>query len=422
MLSNDTYLKLKAGDREIWSQAFNYLYSIAYSAARERLAGVLAHQCEDIALETVEELFTQVENVKSDDHLKALTLLIARSKASDELRRHLSKKRGSGELTALEELQGEEDIADMAAQEEAVLETIEREELAEVLGKMAQCLNRKQELILKDYYFEGLSHVEIAEKRGIPMGSVGVFIQRGVESLRSMLARRPQLRAELMASLTEGALVRIMVPMVSVLQCAKWFSLIPKLTEALASAPITLDLGEEKRLRQLRIKHLKETWADFDAKPAALEGPLSFYNNFKRRLMRVVEVNREERLLNEIAEDQAVALSSVASRKGYVNFGDIDSAVNNCFTSQRHGAVFMSAVWPPASLLVKLHALLRERQLVVVDEPEPEPEPNVHYPPELEPEPEPEELPSDKPPTAPELETWQQQYLSKQLDEHYAVE
>lgn len=56
------------------------------------------------------------------------------------------------------------------------------------------------------------------------MGSVGVYIQRGVESLRSMLARKPQLRAELLVSLTEGALVRMIIPMVSLLHCAEWFT------------------------------------------------------------------------------------------------------------------------------------------------------------------------------------------------------
>lgn len=72
-------------------------------------------------------------------------------------------------------------------------------------------------------FFNELSYNEIAEKHKISVGSVGVYLQRGLASLRSVIARKPDLKSEFVAMLSDARVVRVLLPLVSALQLGEWF-------------------------------------------------------------------------------------------------------------------------------------------------------------------------------------------------------
>lgn len=70
-------------------------------------------------------------------------------------------------------------------------------EVREVLRSLIDGVKKEYRLILRDRYVDGLSMSEISIRRNIPEGTVGVYVQRGLDSIRGCLARTPNLRAEI---------------------------------------------------------------------------------------------------------------------------------------------------------------------------------------------------------------------------------
>ena len=55
--------------------------------------------------------------------------------------------------------------------------------------------------ILSDFFLHGLTYEQIAGKRGVAVGSVGVYLERGLEAIRKQRLRHPGLSKELEAFL-----------------------------------------------------------------------------------------------------------------------------------------------------------------------------------------------------------------------------
>ena len=43
--------------------------------------------------------------------------------------------------------------------------------------------------ILSDFFLDGLRYEQIAERRGVAIGSVGVYLKRGLEAMRRIWVR-----------------------------------------------------------------------------------------------------------------------------------------------------------------------------------------------------------------------------------------
>jgi RNA polymerase sigma-70 factor (ECF subfamily) len=70
------------------------------------------------------------------------------------------------------------------------LAALEQKEVAECLSRMLSELKPPQGVVLRDFFLDGLSYEGIARKHGIPIGSVGVYLKRGLETLRRIWGRR----------------------------------------------------------------------------------------------------------------------------------------------------------------------------------------------------------------------------------------
>jgi RNA polymerase sigma factor (sigma-70 family) len=181
---------LQCGDAAAWDMAFPWLWPAAFGAAQVTLQPYLPAEVEDVAIESLETLVEKVRELKSVEELKPLVASIAHHRAVSLLRERFAKKRGEGRTGSPEAGQGTAvmDCPDPTA--DSPLAALEQKGVAECLSRMLSELKPPQGVVLRDFFLDGLSYEGIARKHGIPIGSVGVYLKRGLETLRRIWGRR----------------------------------------------------------------------------------------------------------------------------------------------------------------------------------------------------------------------------------------
>jgi RNA polymerase sigma factor (sigma-70 family) len=181
---------LQQGDAAAWDMALPWLWPAAFGAAQVTLQPYLPAEVEDVAIESLEALVEKVRELKSVEELKPLVASIAHHRAVSLLRERFAKKRGEGRTESLEAVQEANmvDCPDPAA--DSPLAALEQKELAERLSATLSELKPPQGAVLTDFFLQGLSYEGIARKHGIAIGSVGVYLKRGLETLRRVWGRR----------------------------------------------------------------------------------------------------------------------------------------------------------------------------------------------------------------------------------------
>jgi RNA polymerase sigma factor (sigma-70 family) len=181
---------LQCGDAAAWDMAFPWLWPAAFGAAQVTLQPYLPAEVEDVAIESLEALVEKVRELKSVEELKPLVASIAHHRAVSLLRERFAKKRGQGRTESLEAAQ-EANMADCPdPTADSPLAALEQKEVAECLSGTLSKLKPPQGAVLTDFFLNGLSYEGIARKRGIPIGSVGVYLKRGLETLRRIWGQR----------------------------------------------------------------------------------------------------------------------------------------------------------------------------------------------------------------------------------------
>ena len=178
-------------------------FPVAFEAARTRL-GNDVKECEDVAMETLSELLEKRAQISSEHDLKPLTAAIARNKATDRLRRQLTEKRGGNKVQSLEAMIESNAGEPSCLPHEEFVDHLAIQELQELLSALSDEVKKEYRVVLRDHFFNQLSYNEIAKKHKISVGSVGVYLQRGLVSLRNAIARKPHLHSELIAMLPDA--------------------------------------------------------------------------------------------------------------------------------------------------------------------------------------------------------------------------
>jgi len=181
---------LQQGDADVWDEAFRWLWPVVLAVAQLKLQLYFPDEAEDVAIETLEEMVPKVRDVKTVEELRPLAASIAHHRALSLLRERFAKKRAAGKIESPEPVQAETgaDYPDPAA--DSPLAAVERKELAEGLSRTLSELKPPQGAILTDFFLKGLSYEEIAQKHGVAKNSVGVYLKRGLETLRRIWGRR----------------------------------------------------------------------------------------------------------------------------------------------------------------------------------------------------------------------------------------
>ena len=163
---------IRSGDQAAMAELYDRYSAIVYSVALRVLQDTGA--AEDV----LQEIFMQLwRNPGAFDasrgNMGAWLAVIARNRAIDALRRR----------------KPEDDIEDVVVSVEPDFASVA--DRARVMEKVRGALDgmpAPQRAALEMAYFEGLTHAEIAEKTGEPLGTVKTRIRTGLLSLRKVLA------------------------------------------------------------------------------------------------------------------------------------------------------------------------------------------------------------------------------------------
>jgi RNA polymerase sigma-70 factor, ECF subfamily len=163
---------IRSGDQAAMGALYDRYSSIVYAVALRVLQDTGA--AEDV----LQEIFMQLwRNPGAFDasrgNMAAWLAVIARHRAIDALRRR----------------RPENDIADVVVSVEPDLASdADRSRAMDKVRGALQAMPSPQRSALEMAYFEGLTHVEIAEKTGEPLGTIKTRIRAGLVSLRKVLA------------------------------------------------------------------------------------------------------------------------------------------------------------------------------------------------------------------------------------------
>ena len=163
---------IRSGDAGAMAALYDRYSSIVYSVALRVLQDTAA--AEDV----LQDIFMQLwRNPGAFDasrgKMAAWLAVIARHRAIDSLRRRRPENDIEDIVVSVEP-----DLASEADRSRAM------EKVRDALGTMAT----PQRSALEMAYFEGLTHAEIAEKTGEPLGTIKTRIRTGLLSLRKVLA------------------------------------------------------------------------------------------------------------------------------------------------------------------------------------------------------------------------------------------
>lgn len=215
--------RLRAGNPDAWDQAFPCLYPVAYEAAKSRLGNTLITECEDVAFETLTDVLQIEATVHSEQELKPLVAAIASNKATDRVRRYLAAKRGGNKVESLESLQESGGSEPVGVTHECFIDHLTVNELRDLLTGLASQIKKEHRVVLRDRYFNQMTYEEIAKKHQISVNSVGVYLQRALAAMKSVIARKPKLMNELVQLIGEGRMVRTLLPLLSAVELGRWF-------------------------------------------------------------------------------------------------------------------------------------------------------------------------------------------------------
>ncbi len=163
---------IRAGDQSAMAALYDRYSSIVYAVALRVLQDTGA--AEDV----LQDIFLQLwRNPGAFDasrgNMAAWLAVIARNRAIDTLRRR----------------RPQDDIEDVVLSVEADLASeADRSRAMEKVRGAMQAMPAPQRSALEMAYFEGLTHAEIAEKTGEPLGTIKTRIRVGLISLRRVLA------------------------------------------------------------------------------------------------------------------------------------------------------------------------------------------------------------------------------------------
>jgi RNA polymerase sigma-70 factor (ECF subfamily) len=162
---------IRSGDQSAMASLYDRYSSIVYAVALRVLQDTGA--AEDVLQDIFMQLWRKPESFDaSRGNMAAWLSVIARYRAIDLLRRR----------------RPESDIEDVVVSVEPDL--VEESQRARTMDKVRETLagmQQEQRAALEMAYFDGLTHTEIADKTGEPLGTIKTRIRSGLILLRKVL-------------------------------------------------------------------------------------------------------------------------------------------------------------------------------------------------------------------------------------------
>ncbi|HJV95866.1 MAG TPA: sigma-70 family RNA polymerase sigma factor [Albitalea sp.] len=181
------------GDRAafatLYTRSSSHLFAVVLRICRDRA------QAEDILQEVYVNVWRAAGGFDAAQS-QPLTWLtsIARNRAIDGLRRAQTQPQFQTTTTADDE---DSDVYDATADDNpGPLELLSRAADARALSHCMQDLSAPQRQSVALAFYDGLSHAEVADKMGQPLGTVKSWVRRALLSLKACLERAVQADAK----------------------------------------------------------------------------------------------------------------------------------------------------------------------------------------------------------------------------------
>lgn len=207
-------IRLVQHDPDEWESVFENLYPVAHEVSRMTLQGRLEAEVEDVALEALEALVTQMEKLNSEQELRPLIIRIARNKAIDRLRHFLALKRNANSEVSFEVFAEAGIELPDGKDQFSIVDELSIRGLRELLHELEPTAKTQSWDVLLDVYLCGLSEDEVASKRGISSTSVRKYVQRGLDGIRDALVSNNVLKEELRDLLNIESRVPDCIPLI----------------------------------------------------------------------------------------------------------------------------------------------------------------------------------------------------------------
>jgi RNA polymerase sigma-70 factor (ECF subfamily) len=172
----DLLYALKSGKASALGILYDRYSSIVYSLALRILAN--AQEAEDLTQEIFLTLWRNNTYNPQRSSLSSFLFMLTRSRAIDRLRSRNTK---------LKFLQRTKQTITLETDSDALFEEISLQERREFVRQALEKLPDNQRQVLEMAYYEGHSHLEIAQKLNTPLGTVKTWARKGLLTLRQNL-------------------------------------------------------------------------------------------------------------------------------------------------------------------------------------------------------------------------------------------
>lgn len=175
--------RVSHGDEEAFSRIYDRFCTPLFGLMKQMLDD--PHEAEDLLQEGFVNLWEKAANYDATKG-KAFSwaMMIFRNKAIDRLR-------SRGRRARLGEQAAEEPTLWTGTESQRADDAADDHDRAELVGKAMLELPAEQRRLIELAFLKGLTHPDIAECSGLPLGTVKTTIRRGLMRLRELLNRGP---------------------------------------------------------------------------------------------------------------------------------------------------------------------------------------------------------------------------------------
>lgn len=169
--------RIATGDQAAFAALYDRLATQAYSLALYVVKDGRA--AEDVVQEAFVNIWRMAGSYTTErGTVGAWAMTVVRNRAVDHLRRLSSRPQIAGDL---------EKVVVATAHDEVWLAVTQSLDAARVRGALT-CLPPEQREAIEMGFFQGLSHQEIANRKGLPLGTVKSRMRNGLKKMRAHLA------------------------------------------------------------------------------------------------------------------------------------------------------------------------------------------------------------------------------------------